>query len=91
MGLTRKELHRLVDALPEERLDALGRRLVEDFGAMVAEALGAPGEPQVGQGDLDAELDKNPQFGRQLGRALDRLKRGELGVRHEEVERRLRG
>ena len=68
----------------------VARRLAEDFGDLVEEALGEPGEPRPREGDLDHEFEQNPEAREQVARAIERLKRGELGVPQGEVERRFR-
>ena len=88
--MTREELHRLVDALPDDRIQSLANHLAKDFEALVIEALGTPGAPRPGEGDLDEELERTPGLATHLGRALERLKRGELGPTHAQVQRRFR-
>ena len=89
--MNRLDLHRLVDALPDDRVGEVGRRLAEEYRLLVERALGDPGEPGAGERDLDAELEQNPGLRDQLERSLSELKRGELGVPHEVVRRRYRG
>ena len=43
--MNRSDPYRLVDALPDDVVDEVGRRLAEESGRLVVEALGAPGNP----------------------------------------------
>lgn len=43
--MNRFDLYRLVDALPDNVVDEVSRRLAEEKCRLVAEALGTPGKP----------------------------------------------
>ena len=96
MSSTRASLHRLIDTLPDHRLEMARALLLELTVAdedivipweAVREALGTPRPATEGLGALDALFADDPELKRQFEESLQEIKDGRPLIAHEAIKR----